>query len=285
MVYWTKEILIRDPSKNAAAEDFATMSSKDETEKEQRLNALPEGVKLSWGIVKKQRRGPKGELSISQIVQAAIAIADDEGLGALSMSRVAQSLGYTTMSLYRYVSSKNDLLLLMQDAVCDIAIPGERDGETWREQMKEYVRLCVDVFRMHPWYADIPIQSLPLMPYNLRILEWFLRIMRDFPLNEFEKMSFMLLVSSYSRACGMIERDKALVMKDRGSLDSFEGLDYTAALRELVSPGEFPHLYPIVMSGAYTGEKDNPIEDDLDFGLERLLDGIEQYLEMKRKLM
>ncbi|MDF2838163.1 MAG: TetR family transcriptional regulator [Paenibacillus sp.] len=261
------------------------MASKDETEKEQRLSALPEGVKLGWGIEKKRRRGPKGELSIPQIVQAAIAIADAEGLGAVSMSRVAQSLGYTTMSLYRYVSKKNDLLLLMQDAVCDISIPEEREGETWRDQMKEYVRLCVDVFRNHPWYTDIPIQSLPLMPYNLRILEWFLRIMRDFPLNEFEKMSFILLVSSYSRACGMIERDKALVLKDGGSLESFEGLDYTAALQELISPGEFPHLHPILMSGAYTGEKDNPIEDDLEFGLERILDGIEQYLEMKRKLL
>lgn len=260
------------------------MASNDEADKEQLLSALPEGVKLSWGIVKKQRRGPKGELSIPQIVQAAIAIADQEGLGALSMSRVAQSLGYTTMSLYRYISSKNDLLLLMQDAVCEIAIPEEREGETWRDQLKEYVRLCVGVFRDHPWYADVPIQSLPLTPYNLRILEWFLRIMRDFPLNEFEKMSFMLLVSSYSRACGMIERDKALVMRDRGSLDSFEGFDYTEALRELIKPNEFPHLYPLVMSGSYTGEKESPIEDDLDFGLERILDGMEQYLEMKRNL-
>lgn len=261
------------------------MASNDEADKEQRLSALPEGVRLGWGIVKKQRRGPKGELSIPQIVQAAIAIADGEGLGAVSMSRVAQSLGYTTMSLYRYVSSKNDLLLLMQDAVCDIAIPEERDGETWRDQMKEYVRLSAGVFRDHPWYADIPIQSLPLMPNNLRIMEWFMRIMRDFPINEFEKMSFMLLVSSYSRACGMVERDMALVMRERGSLDSFEGFGYTAALRELISPGDFPHLYPLVMSGAYTGQKDNPIEDDLEFGLERILDGMEQYLEMKRKLM
>ncbi|MHA6480881.1 TetR/AcrR family transcriptional regulator [Paenibacillus sp. strain BS8-2] len=261
------------------------MASIDDTEKEQRLSSLPEGVRLSWGIVKKQRRGPKGELSIPQIVQAAIAIADEEGLGALSMSRVAQSLGFTTMSLYRYVSSKNDLLLLMQDAVCDIEIPEDSGEETWREQMKEYVRRSVSVFRDHPWYADIPIQSLPIMPSNLRILEWMLRIMRDFPLNEFEKMSFLLLVSSYSRAYGMIERDKALVMKDHGSLSSFEGLDYTAALRELISAKDFPHLYPIVMSGAYTGEKGSPIEDDLDFGLERILDGIERYIEMKRKMI
>lgn len=258
--------------------------NEEENERDDKLQALPESVKLSWGIARKGRRGPKGELSVPQIVQAAIAIADEEGLAGVSMSRVAQSLGYTTMSLYRYMASKNDLLLLMQDAVCDFPIPEERSGETWRDRMKEYVRLCVGVFRDHPWYADIPIQSLPLMPHNLRILDWFLRIMRDFPINEFEKMSFMLLVSSYSRACGMIERDIALVMKAGGSMDSFHGMDYTAALQELITPERFPYLHPIVMSGAYTDESDNPIEDDLDFGLERILDGIEQYVEMKRKL-
>ncbi|MDQ6423229.1 TetR/AcrR family transcriptional regulator [Paenibacillus sp. LHD-117] len=257
------------------------MSSNDQYN-EEAINRLPESVKLGWGIMKKQRRGPKGELSIPQIVQAAIAIADAEGLAAVSMARVAQSLGFTTMSLYRYVSSKNDLLLLMQDAVCDIPIPEEREGDSWREQMKEYVRVCVGVFRDHPWYADIPIQGLPLMPNNLRVIDWMLRIMRDFPVNDFEKMSFLLLVSSYSRACGLIERDQALVLQAGGTMDAFNGLDYTTALQELVKPGQFPFLSPLIMSGAYTGETGNPIEDDLAFGLERILDGIEQYVETRR---
>ncbi|GBG05539.1 TetR family transcriptional regulator [Paenibacillus agaridevorans] len=260
------------------------MTRNEENERDEKLKVLPDSVKLSWGITKKGRRGPKGELSVPQIVQAAIAIADEEGLTAVSMSRVAQSLGYTTMSLYRYIASKNDLLLLMQDAVCDFPIPEERSGESWRERMKEYVALSVAVFREHPWYADIPFESLPLMPHNLRILDWMMRIMRDFPVNHFEKMSFLLLVSSYSRACGMIERDVALVMKEKGSMDSFHGQNYTAALQELIKPDQYPYLHPLIMSGAYTDEADNPIKDDLDFGLERILDGIEQYIEMKRKL-
>lgn len=254
-------------------------------EKERRLSVLPDSVKLGWGLMKKGKRGPKGELTVPRIVQAAIQLADAEGLSAVSMSRVAQSLGFTTMSLYRYISSKNDLLLLMQDAVCDIPIPVERPGESWREQMKEYVRLCVGVFRDHPWYADIPIQGIPLMPHNLRFIDWMLRIMRDFPVNEFEKMSFLLLVSSYSRACGMIERDMALVLREGGSMENFQGLNYTAALQELVKQEDFPYLHPIVMSGAYTDDTENPIDNDLEFGLERILDGIEQYIEMKRKMV
>lgn len=249
---------------------------------EEALEKLPGGVKLSWGIVKKPSRGPKGELSIPQIVEAAIAIADKDGLSSVSMSRVAQSLGFTPMSLYRYVSSKDDLILLMQDAICNIPIPPERKDVSWREEMREYVREGVRIFGEHPWYADITIQSIPLTPNLLRLMDWMMRAMKDFPINDFEKMSFMLLLSSYIRACGMIERDVNRLIKAGGNLDAFGGLPYTAALKELIKPESYPHLYPVLMSGAYTGEVENPIGDDLDFGLERVLDGIEQYVEMKR---
>ncbi len=92
-------------------------------------DALPRAVALSWGVAERPQRGPKRELSIERIVDAAIEIADAEGLAAVSMSRVAASLGFTTMSLYRYLTSKDDLLLLMQDTVCAVPIPSEDDDD------------------------------------------------------------------------------------------------------------------------------------------------------------
>lgn len=248
---------------------------------EETIKKLPPGVRLSWGIVKQPSRGPKGELSIKKIVDAAIAIADRDGLAAVSMSRVAQSLGFTTMSLYRYVTSKEDLLVLMQDAICDIPIPPEEASKPWRQEIREYVWACIGVFREHPWYGDIPIMSVPLTPGNLQVVDWMLRIMRDFPLNDFEKMSFLLLISSYSRACGLIARDMDRAIREGGSPEAFNGASYGEALRQLVKPERFPNLHPFVMSGTYTDEADNPIADDLDFGLERILDGIEHYLKQK----
>ncbi|WMT39475.1 TetR/AcrR family transcriptional regulator [Paenibacillus sp. D2_2] len=88
-----------------------------------KLGSLPLGVALSWGLVEPPKRGPKREMSIEKIVKAAITIADEEGLSAVSMNRIATTLGFTTMSLYRYVPGKDDLLLLMMDAACDINIP------------------------------------------------------------------------------------------------------------------------------------------------------------------
>ncbi|MBB6735652.1 TetR/AcrR family transcriptional regulator [Cohnella zeiphila] len=245
------------------------------------LKSLPNGVALSWGLGKKSTRGPKGELSIPKIVDAAIRIADEEGLAAVSMNRVASSLGFTTMSLYRYVNSKDDLILLMQNAVCYAPIPPEQPD--WREEMRSYVRVCIQVFRDHPWFGDVPITSVPLTPGNLRIVDWGLRSMRDFPLTDYEKMSIVLLLSGYSRSCGMIMRDMDKAIQAGARPETIKGMDYSAALKRLVKRDEYPHFYPVLISGAYTEDnpEDNGVIDDFDFGLERILDGIQVYLDRK----
>jgi AcrR family transcriptional regulator len=251
---------------------------------EDALGQLPNGVALSWGIVKQGKRGPKGELSIKQIVDAAVAIADQDGLQAVSMSRVAQSLGFTTMSLYRYLSSKDDLLLLMQEAVCDIPLPAEDSGRHWRDGLRDFVQASVQVFVDHPWYGDIPITNVPVTPNIMGLIDWALREMRSLQLDEFEKMSVVLLVSGYSRSVGLIRRDMDKALRAGRNAEDFSGISYSPALKQLVKPERYPDLYPVVMSGIYGGEREaeSTVGDDIDFGLERILDGIEQYLERRR---
>lgn len=247
-------------------------------------DSLPRGVALSWGLVKPPQRGPKREMSVEKIVDAAIAIADKDGLSAVSMSRVADALGFTTMSLYRYVPSKDDLLQLMQDAACKIEIPPAANDEDWRQNMREYVRVCIQTFRIHPWYGDIPIMGAPITPNNLQVVDWALRALRGLPLNEFEKMSTILLISSYARSVGIIKRDMDRAIQAGASPGAFTGFDYTKALKQLVTPERFPDLHPLVASGAYTEEnpEENTVGNDFDWGLERILDGIEAYLTAKK---
>src|SRR5687767_14909734 len=90
-----------------------------------------------WASRERPRRGPKPAMSVEAIVAAAITVADAEGLEAISMGRVAKELGYTTMSLYRYVSSKSVLLTLMLDT----AIGGPPEvvpGENWRLALERW---------------------------------------------------------------------------------------------------------------------------------------------------
>lgn len=240
-------------------------------------DALPRAVALSWGVAERPQRGPKRELSVERIIDTAIAIADEDGLAAVSMSRIAGDLGFTTMSLYRYVTGKDDVLALMQDAVCDIPIPAE-EPETadhdWRAGLRRWAMASIEVIEAHPWFPDIAISGVPLMPNNLAVLDWGLREMRGLHLDDAEKMSTALLLSSYARAVGVVQRD---IRRSR-TPDTLpqSGEAFTRALSTLVTPERFPDLAPLVLSGAYSDAEDE--QDDFAFGLERILDGIDRYI-------
>jgi AcrR family transcriptional regulator len=131
---------------------------------------LPASVELLWGLRDRSRRGgPKPALSLDRIVSAAIELADAGGLAAVSMSRLADKLGFTTMSLYRYIASKEELLLLMIDA--SIGPPPQVDGSAgWRERAEAWSRELLVFYRTHPWILEVPISGLPAGP---RQLLWF----------------------------------------------------------------------------------------------------------------
>lgn len=250
--------------------------------KEKKEKQLPKDVALSWGLIEPSKHGPKRELSLKQIVDVAINIADKEGLSKVSMNRVATSLGFTAMSLYRYIPSKEDLLLLMQDGVCDIKLTPKYSRENWREAMREYVQKCIQIFIDHPWFIDIPLSSVPMTPYNLQMVDWVLQALRDLPLNDKEKMSFFLLLNSYARANGPIKRDMNQAIQESGE-EEVSGRAYIQDFKQLVTPDRFPYLHQVVASGVYTEEDiaTSETESDLDFGLERILDSIQQYADMK----
>ncbi len=239
-------------------------------------DALPRAVALSWGVAERPQRGPKRELSIERIVETAIAVADADGLPAVSMSRIASELGFTTMSLYRYVTSKDDVLALMQDAVCGIPIPAEDETAGWRAGLRRWAMATIEVIEAHPWFPDIPISGIPLMPNNLAVLDWGLRELRGLPLTDAEKLSIAMLLSSYARATGVVERDVRRAREAGGTPEHGEA--FTAALAELVTPERFPDLAPLVGSGVYSAAEGEDDQDDFAFGLERILDGIERYL-------
>ena len=91
---------------------------------------LPAEIALLWGLREAPRRGRKPSLTVQDVTRAAIEVADAEGLGAVSMARVAKQLGNSTMALYRYVESKESLLKLMADAALDEPDPDAVVGRT-----------------------------------------------------------------------------------------------------------------------------------------------------------
>lgn len=239
---------------------------------------FPRAVALAWGVATNPQRGPKRELSIERIVEAAIEIADAEGLGAVSMSRVAASLGFTTMSLYRYVTSKDDLVLLMAEAASDIPVPDDDVERDWRAGVTAWVHGIRGAYAAHPWLVDIPISGPPITPNSFAIVDWFLREVRALPLSDGEKMSTLLLLTSYARATSAQERDLAAAAARSSDV---AGANLLATLAELVTPERFPYLAPLFAGGGYLidpGDAPDDAEEDFAFGLRRILDGIEYHV-------
>lgn len=238
---------------------------------------LPRGVALAWGIAANPQRGPKRELSIERIVEAAVEIADRDGLAAVSMSSVAASLGFTTMSLYRYVSAKEDLILLMQEYGTGLPPATIAEAPDWRSALTTWSRAALASYEAHPWLVDIPILGTPNTPNNLAWMDVALAALDSTPLTVNERVGVLLLLSGQTRW-------EATILK--GYTQSNQALGMTPSERDradahiiatLVTEEAFPALYRAIQSGGFLDDDDE--DQQFRFGLERLLDGIQHYID------
>ena len=230
---------------------------------------LPRAVALAWGIAADPQRGPKRELSIERIVEVAVQLADAGGLAAVSMSAVASELGFTPMSLYRYVSAKDDLVLLMQEE--GIGVPPERirEADGWRAGLGEWARGQVEAYLEHPWLLDIPIASMAVTPHNLAWFEAGLEVLSATPLTYDEKTSVVLAIQAQTRWEGAVRRGRG------PAGDAEPGSRDGALLASLVTREEFPAVFDAMREGALTLES---IDDPSTFGVDRVLDGVDAFL-------
>jgi AcrR family transcriptional regulator len=237
---------------------------------------IPPSIELAWGLRDRGTRGPKPGLTLEKIVAAAIKVAHTHGLGALSMARVASELGVGTMSLYRYVAAKDELLALMVDSA--LGTPPEIDHleEGWRAGLARWAVGVRDAYRRHPWSLRVPISGPPLGPNNVAWLEQALRSLAGTPLSEQEKLSCILLVSGFVRNDATLTADFAAAGSDEPGSPR-----YGALLSHLIDPGGFPALQQAVVSGALDDEDD--IDGEFDFGLERILAGIDALIRQREQ--
>lgn len=111
------------------------------------------------------------KLSKDEIVAAAIEIADEHGLSAVSMRNLAGAVGSGTMSLYRHLANRDELLDAMLDVVySDLDLPASTDGD-WRAQLELIARAQRGMLRSHPWVAQLVGSRPPLLPSFLRSFE------------------------------------------------------------------------------------------------------------------
>ena len=218
------------------------------------------------------RRRPRG-LSLERIVEAGIRVATSEGLTALSMNRVARELGAGPMSLYRHLTAKDELLAHMVDAVFADAPPTLAPGDAWRPGLARWASAHLAVLRRHPWVVRVPIGGPPVMPNQVLWFERGLACLRDTRLREAEKPSTLLLVNGYVRNQATLEADLMFAARVSGTSPEHVGEGYGAMLARLTDAERFPAIDALLTARVFMG--DAAIEDDFQFGLDRILDGIE----------
>ncbi|SDU50771.1 TetR/AcrR family transcriptional regulator [Jiangella alkaliphila] len=239
---------------------------------------VSKSLELLWGMQQRPTRGPKPGLTLERIVAAAIEVADADGLAALSMRRVAAHLGVGTMSLYRYVPGKGELLDLMLDRVAGPVDPVDPDAVDepvgWREALEEMARgiwqMCLD----HPWYPLVD-QVRPLLgPNNIAGMDQLIRRLQPTGLPDRQLVLMVSVVDGFVTTVA------------RSHVNAMQAEQRTGISEEEFWEAQEPVLVKMMETGRYPTlaamDEDTftfTYEDIFAFGLKTILDGLAVYVE------
>jgi AcrR family transcriptional regulator len=267
---------------------------------------LPPGLDLLWGRRERGKRGPRPGLSAEAIVDAAVRIADAEGLEAVSMARVAAELKFTTMSLYRYVASKDELLQLMFNASALGAESVVIEGDDWRSRLRSWAIIQRDMLDRHPWVTQMPMAAPPVAPNSLHFVERALEALDGTGLAETEKIRAIGLISSYTlsearmandaaRAAAALAKAAPAGQAEAGPTGQAEAaggqpggdggqgppLTFEELLRELVDERTYPHLYRLAWAQSPADAWSE--REEFLAGLDLILDGVQALIDRARR--
>jgi AcrR family transcriptional regulator len=227
-------------------------------------------TELLWGKQLPPSRGPKPAVTLTGIAEAAIRIADAEGLDAVSMQRIAGELPVTKMALYRYVPGKTELVAVMSDLA--MGLPPEQPGLPWREALHTWAMDLYEGFTRHPWLLQSTIGRRLLGPNELAWMDRGVAALADSGLNGGEQLDSILVISSHVR--NLAQQSTTFPGHSIGL--SEEG--FAQSLGEILNAeaGRFPSLAAALQTSA--GSEDQGLE----FGLGRILDGLELLITARK---
>jgi AcrR family transcriptional regulator len=241
-----------------------------------RAAALVETIPGSGTIVRRQNepaavRTRRAGLTQREIVETGVRIADADGLPHVTMRRVADSLGVSTMALYRHVPNKTDLTLRMTDSVfAGVRLP-EIPIVAWRRRLETTAHLFWEVLSRHPWAAEVFSISRPQpMPNVLPLAEWSLSTLRTMGFGTHDMLCAHINLFAHVRGMALARLVEAQAEKDTGMPADDWMRHHDRDLRRWVDSAGHPGLGYVIRE---------PFDFDLDMVFEyrwqRLLDGID----------
>lgn len=215
-------------------------------------------------------------LTRDRIIRAAIALVDTEGLAALSMRRVATDFGVSTMALYRHVPSKGELVRLMSEAVFDGEPLGPRPSG-WRAQLEREARWLWGLYQRHHWLARAmaaltrPIAS----PHAMRYTERVLSALNGLGLTPTQIIHVHLALLGYAQGVAAAVELESQARQDTGMTPE----EWMASNEPRMETIQTAGSYPILSTLFDQEEFDLELDTLFEFGLARMLDGVESLIE------
>lgn len=237
---------------------------------------LSRTLDLLWDSGRRPSRGPKPALTLEQIVEAAVHVADTEGLAAVTMRRVAIELGTGTMSLYRYLPGKGELLDLMLDRVQQPSDTPPRENG-WRAALEELAYKGLELYRRHPWLVQVNQARPVLGPSAVAGMELVVSRIKSMGLTDPELVSVIVMVTGYVAGTARTQLYEQEAERSTGLTDSEFWEAQYPVLEKALSTGRYP------MMAALSEDTFNGTFDHFGFGLQRMLDGVEVLVAQRAK--
>lgn len=222
--------------------------------------------RLLWDSPATPRRGPKPTLTLAAIAHAGIELADEEGLAAVTMQRIATVLRVTKMALYRYLPGKVELVALMTETAMGDAPRLDTVPGGWRPKLDQWARRLFAGFVRHPWLADTTVGARAIGPHELDWTEQAAAALTGTDLRGTEILDVAATLAGHAKA--MAQQAAAAL---GGGNTTERGLTETMLALVRGRDNRFPALATTLDAVAREGDQDNA----LDFGLTRILDGVE----------
>ena len=222
-------------------------------------------------------RGPKQRSSVDVVVDTAIEIADEEGMEALSIRRIAERLGLKPMSVYTYVPGKAELIDLMVDRAAGEEPLPEPAGSL-RERLEQVARLGWNEYLRHPWLLSIDTSRPPLGPNVSDRWEWSLRAIEGLGLSDLDMDQVITLVTGFVAGPARAYVDAERLHRTSTESDEEWWARNAPVLEQIMDPSRYPISGRV---GTAAGEEYGAAADParaFEFGLARLIDGIEAYV-------
>jgi len=220
------------------------------------------------------QRGPRPAQSVDKIVDAAITLADAEGLGVVTMRRVAEALDVAPMSLYTYVPGKAELIDLMLDTVYARMPRREPAGSGWRERLTAVADDNRALFERHPWLAAVSTSRPTLGPGAIAKYDYELRALDGVGLDDVEMDAALTFLLGFVQTCARAAADVRTAHQESALNDEQWWAANQPLLAKMFDADRFPLASRVgAAAGAAHGSAYDP-DHAYAFGLRRVLDGL-----------